>query len=218
MFSTRVGGSVRSMKAGDLYLSVAHYVSEATAAGFVMFAALDVYSQLQEHFRTNVANSRAYSYAHAAIDLATLRAGELIRPHKKLLPNALANASDELYARRNIIAHPWEFEFWHKKSSEYASDHTASAADFDTVSLLQFVYRTLEGLQSEEPIPSFQVLGCEGLLDHIIRQTSNLPGFPASQFPGGWEGLARSYESQIRTEADKWRDRLSDTQESAEES
>ena len=206
------------MKAGDLYLSVAHYVSEATAAGFVMFAAFGVYSQLQDRFHTNVANSRAYYYAKNTIDLETVRVSELLGLHKALLPNELAKASDELYARRNIIAHPWEHEFRHEKSREYASDHTASAADYETVSLLQFMFRTLEQRQSEEPISSFQVLGCEGLLDHIIRQTSDLPGFPASQFPGGWEGLARSYRSQIRAKADECAERLSGTQENGEES
>ena len=206
------------MKAGDLYLSIAHYVSEATAAGFVIFAAFGVYSQLAGNFRTNVANSRAYYYARNTIDLETVRVSELVRPHQGLLPSELASASDALDARRNIIAHPWKLEFWHKKSREYASDHTASAADYDTVGLLQFVFRTLEGLQSEAPIPSFQVLGCEGLLDHIIRQTSDLSGFPSSRFQGGWEGLARSYESQIRSKADEWQDRLSGTRKSTEES
>lgn len=70
-----------------------------------MFAASSVYSQLQDRFRTNVANSHAYSYAHNAM------AGQLPGPQKKLLPDEFVSASDEHYVRRNIIAHPWEHEF-----------------------------------------------------------------------------------------------------------
>jgi hypothetical protein len=67
----------KQLHAKDLYYLISFDVFRATEAGFALYGQRE---KTTIQFRTNAANSFAYSYVRDCIDLATIRVAEAVVP------------------------------------------------------------------------------------------------------------------------------------------